>query len=250
MALRGLSRHARLEAPLIARDGGPAGSARRRRLWTWLGTATGSGVLAIAVAACSSAGSKPAAPHPSPSKPSPSASIGLSASAMGPSACVTAGRPAGGSGPWRFVAPATLCGLPLDNSTQSQQLGLTVASENKLLLTMDGGGTATSSTTLEYQSPRVPNFYRSINVVGLEGTFHPAAAVSAVEEQGYTYTREPPGPHGGVMACADTEGVEDCVWATSTTVCDVQIIDLSRELLGASVAVNAVRIRDALEAPG
>jgi len=250
MALRALSRHTRLEVPLMSRDGGSGAPARRRPPWTRLWTAVGSVLLAVAVVACSSGASKPASPHPSPSKPSQSASGGLSASAMGPSACVTSGGSTAGSGPWTLVAPRTVCGLPLDNSADYKQTDQTLAGDFKLLLTMDGGGSPTSTVTLEYQSPQTPNFYRSINLVGFEGRFQPAAAVSVIEQQGYTYKNLPPGPHGGALACANVEGSENCVWATSTTLCSVGIIDLSRELLGASIAANAVRIRDAVEVPG
>jgi hypothetical protein len=251
MALSGLFRYTRLEVPLVARDGGGFGAPARRRLpWARLGTAIGSVLLAMVVAACSSAASKPTSPHPSPSKPSQSASGGLSASAMGPSACVTSSRSTANSGPWTLVAPRTVCGLPLDDSADYQQSGQVLAGEFKLLLTMDGGGSPKSTVTLEYQSPQTPNFYRSINIVGFEGRFQPAAAVSVIEEQGYTYTNLPPGPHGGALACANTEGSENCVWATSTTLCSVDIIDISRELLGASIAANAVRLRDAVEVPG
>ena len=234
----------------MAHDGGPGTSARPRRLRARVGAVTGSGLLAIAVVACSPAASKPAGPHPSPSKPSPSASTGLSAAAMGPSACVTADRSTAGSGPWTLIAPHTVCGLPLDNSSDYQQSGQVLAGEYKLLLSMDGGGSPTSTVTLEYQSPRIPNFYRSISVVGFEGKFRPAVAVRVIEEEGYSYSNLPPGPHGGALACANVEGTENCVWATSTTLCSLSIIDLSRELLGANVAANAVRIRDAVEAPG
>jgi hypothetical protein len=250
MALRGLYWHTRLEVPLMAHDGGPGTPARRRRLRTRLGAAASCGMLAVALAACSSAASKPVAPHPSPSRPSPSASSGLSASAMGPSACVTADRPAAGSGPWTLISPRTVCGLPLDNSSDYQQSGQVLAGEYKLLLNMDGGGTPKSTVTLEYQSPRIPNFYRSISVVGFEGRFRPAVAVRVIEEEGYSYSNLPPGPHGGALACANVEGAENCVWATSTTLCSLSIIDLSHELLGASIAANAVRIRDAVESPG
>jgi hypothetical protein len=250
MALCGLSQQTRLEVPLMARYGGCGAPARRRLLRTRLGAVVGSALLAVAVAGCSSAASKPASPHPSPSKSSASASTGLSASAMGPSACVTSSRSTAGSGRWTLIAPRTVCGLPLDNSADYQQGGQQLAGEFKLLLSMDGGGSPTSTVTLEYQSPRVPNFYRSLNLVGFEGRFRPALAVRVIEEQGYSYSNLPPGPHGGALACANVEGTENCVWATSTTLCSLDIIDLSRELLGASIAANAVRIRDAVEAPG
>jgi hypothetical protein len=250
MNLRGLSRHTRLGSPLMAHDGGPdAPPRRRRRMWLGIGT----GVVLVAVVACSPAAKDSASPSPSASRPSASKSSAgqsLAKSAMGPSACITAGRPAGGSGPWKFVSPPMLCGLPLDNSGQSQQLGQTVAGENKMIINLAGVGSVTSSTTAEYQSPQTPNFYRSVNVVGLTGTFRPAAAISAVEGTSYTFQKVPPGPHGGAMGCANEEGTWTCVWATHTTLCTIQIIDTTGELLGANIGVNAVRIRDALEAPG
>jgi hypothetical protein len=169
---------------------------------------------------------------------------------MSPSACVTSSRSTAGSGPWTLIAPQTVCGLPLDNSSDYQQGGQTLAGEYKMLLTLDGGGSPKSTVTLEYQSPRVRNFYRSINIVGFEGRFRPALAVRVIEEEGYSYSNLPPGPHGGALACANVEGSENCVWATSSTLCSMSIIDLSHELLGASIAANAVRIRDAVEAPG
>jgi hypothetical protein len=251
MTLRGLSRHTRLGFLLIAHDGGPGVPPRRRRRM-WLGILTG--IVLVAVVACSPAAKHSASPGPSASTPSPSAGKSSTGSSLakiatGPSACVTAGRPAGGNGPWKFVAPATLCGLPLDNSGQSQQLGQTVAGEDKGIIDLADAGSVTSSTTAEYQSPETPRFYRSVNVVGLTGTFRPAAAVSAVEGTAYTFKKVPPGPHGGAMGCGNEEGTWTCVWATHTTLCTIQIIDTTGELLGASIAVNAVRIRDALEAP-
>jgi hypothetical protein len=251
MNLRGLSRHTRLGFLLTGYDGGPAAPARRRRLCTWLRIGTGSVLVAFVVVACSPAARQPASLHPSsPSASKPPASTTLAKSALGPSACVAAGRPAGGSGPWTLVAPRTLCGLPPDNSAQYDQGGQALASEYKILLSMDGGGSAKSTVTLEYQSPPIPNFGRSINLVGFEGKFQPAAAVSVIEEGGYSYSNLPPGPHGGALACANVEGTENCVWATSTTLCSINIIDTTGELLGANIGVNAVRIRDALEAPG
>jgi len=77
-----------------------------------------------------------------------------------------------------------------------------------------------------------------------------AAAISAVEGTSYTFQKVPPGPHGGAMGCANEEGTWTCVWATHTTLCTIQIIDTTGELLGANIGVNAVRIRDAVEAPG
>jgi hypothetical protein len=120
---------------------------------------------------------------------------------------------------------------------------------DKILFSMNNVGPVKATVTLTYQSPRTPNFYRSVAFVGFEGTFRPATALSSLEQPGYTYTREPPGPHGGMLACGKTSGPWDCVWATPTTVCDIEVLDTTGELIGTNIAVNAVRIRDALEAP-
>jgi len=249
MNLRGLPRHTRLGLLLIAHDSSPGAPPRRRRR---MRLGIGAGVVLLAVVACSPAAKHSASPSPSASTPSASKSstgTSLAKIATGPSACVTAARPTGGNGPWKFVSPATLCGLPLDNSGQSQQLGQTVAGEDKGILDLANAGSVTSSTTAEYQSPETPKFYRSVNVVALVGTFRPAAAVSAVEGTAYTFKKVPPGPHGGAMGCGNEEGTWNCVWATRTTLGDIEIIDTTGELLGANIGVNAVRIRDALEAP-
>jgi hypothetical protein len=221
---------------------------RRRRLWMWLGIGGGSVFVALIVLIGFLAATKTASSSPPASKPSAHASA---SSALGPLACVTAVAPAGGSGPWKLVTPRALCGLPQQNSAQAQQTGQALASEDNTLIGLNNAGSVTSTITMDYQSPQgIPNFYRSVTFVGFEGRFQPAAAASAIQESGYTYHSMPPGPHGGAMACADIYGSEDCVWATSTTACEFQIMDTTRELLGANFAANAVRIRDALEVPG
>ncbi len=256
MTARKLSRYTRLGVPLMARDGGPGARPGRGRIWAWLGIAAGA-LAATALVACSSAGQQSSS-HPAASTPPPSAKASAGApsttapvtgSALGPSACVTAGQPAGGSRPWKLLSPRSLCGLPLFDSAQYVQSGQSVASMDKMLFSMNNVGPVTATVTLTYQSPKTPNFYRSVAFVGFEGTFRPAAAISQIEQQGYTYTREPPGPHGGMMACGKTSGAWDCVWATPTTVCDIEILDTTGELIGANIGANAVRIRDALEAP-
>ena len=257
MTARKSSRHTRLEVALMAHDGGPGTPPRRRRPWTCLGIAVCSVLVATAVAACSSAG-QPSSSRPSASTPPPSAeptdtasstTAPVTGSALGPSACVTAGQPAGGSGPWKILSLPALCGLPLFDSAQYVQSGQSVASMDKMLFSLNNVGPVTATVTLTYQSPKTPNFYRSVAFVGFEGTFRPAAALSQMEQSGYTYTSEPPGPHGGMLACGKTAGAWDCVWATHSTVCDIEILDTTGELIGANIGVNAVRIRDALEAP-
>lgn len=264
MELREVSAHIRLRIASMAHHGGPDGPAqrrgpsgpgyqtrpRRRVLWKRLGIVTGSVFAAFAVVACSSASSAhPSATTPPPSPRSPSAVPTPSAvSAGGASACVTTGSVTGGSGPWKLVAAPMLCQLPADNSAQYQQTGQALAQLIKISLNMDDAGPVTSTMTAAYQGSQAAHD-RSVTVVGFDGRFQPAAALGAVEETGYTYTKVPPGPHGGTLACANVEGSESCVWATPTTVCEISIIDPTGELTGADIAANAVRIRDVLEVP-
>jgi hypothetical protein len=258
MDLREHSPRMRLWFRFMVHDGGADPPRQLRgRSRRWLGIATGSVVVAFVVVACSSASSS----HPSAGKPSLSVpSVGALSpgavptpsanSADGPLACVTAGQSAAGSGPWKLVTPPALCGLPEQTTAQAQQSGQSLAGTDKALLSMDNVGPVTSTIAAIYQGARAASF-RSVSVVGFDGRFRPAAALSAVEEQPeYTYTSVPPGPHGGMMACANIEGSEDCVWATSTTVCDITIIDPTGELIGANTGANAVRIRDVLEVLG
>lgn len=268
MELREVSAHIRLRFASMAHHGGPDGPPqphgrcgpgyqprpRRRGLWKRLGIVTGSVFTAFVVVACSSASSS----HPSASKPPPSPrSTGAvptpsAISAGGASACVTAGRVTGGSGPWKLVAAPTLCQLPADDSAQYQQSGQSLAQITKISLNLADAGTETSTMAVTYQdsqASQAASHFRSVSAVGFDGRFRPAAALGAAEETGYAYTKVPPGPHGGTLACANVEGTENCVWATPTTVCEITIIDPTGELIGANIAANAVRIRDVLEVP-
>jgi hypothetical protein len=246
----GFFSHTRLGFPFMAYDGDPDASPRRRRLRTRLGIGTGCVLVAVTIAACSSAGSH-AAPGPSASSPQSPHAVTTPSSSIseGPLACVTAGKSAQGSGPWKLVAPSKLCGLPVQTSSEYVQSGQSLASLDKIVLKMQNAGTVTSTVTAAWQSPRTPNFDRGITFVGFEGTFKLAAALNALELPGETYTSVAPGPHGGTMACSGENDGGNCVWATSTTVCEITISDSTRQLLGSNIAANAVRIRDALEAP-
>jgi hypothetical protein len=115
-------------------------------------------------------------------------------------------------------------------------------------------GKETSDVSQGYQiAHNTSGVYRSISFTGLEGTFNPQAAASAVETSigsGYTFNSFAPGPHGGVMACGlVSSNSENCVWATPTTLCLIMIIDTTQQLIGPSIDANAVRIRDVLEVP-
>ena len=192
----------------------------------------------------------PKSPSASTSPPNP----------LGPSACVTASQAASHGTKWKLLSPRTLCGLPQNNSPAEQSSSQQMASVMKELLTNFTGngpdyGKETADVSQGYQIARnTSGVYRSISFTGLEGTFNPQAAASAVETSlgsGYTFDSVDPGPHGGVMACGSvSSNSENCVWATPTTLCLIMIIDTTQQLIGPSVDANAVRIRDVLEVPG
>jgi hypothetical protein len=232
----------------MAYNGGPGAPPGRRRLWARLGAGVGCVLVAVTIAACSSAGSHAASGPSASSPPSPRPLATPSASSSeGPLACVTSGKAAQGSGPWKLVAPSKLCGLPVQTSAEYVQSGQSLAGLDKEVLKIANVGPVTSEFSAAWQSPRTPNFDRGITFVGFEGTFKPAAALNALEVPGETYTNVAPGPHGGVMACSGENDGGNCVWATTTTVCEVTISDSTRQLLDANIGVNGVRIRDALE---
>jgi hypothetical protein len=216
----------------------------------WLSIGSGALAAAVVLTSCTSSGSKPsggASPAGSAVQPNP----------LGASACVTASPAASQASKWKLLSPGTLCGLPQNNTSAEVSSSQEMASAIEGDLTNISGqtyGTQTSDVSQGYQIGRnAAGVYRSISFTGLEGTFNPQAAASAVETSiasNYTFTSVPPGPHGGVMACGPVSSDSaNCVWATPTTLCLIMIIDTTQQLIGPNVAANAVRIRDVLEVP-
>jgi hypothetical protein len=232
-------------------------------MWPGIAGAVVAAAAIVLVVAAVAPGKSPRPASSTSASKTPSASKRPSASApndTGPSACAAASQAGQGSqaGPWRLLSPSTLCGLPQNNSPQelSASQGMASALESDLdNFNGQNFGQETSDVSVGYQIQHGFGIYRSVTFTGLEGTFRPRAAASAVESgldfgQHYTFTSVPPGPHGGVMACGgEYPDSEDCVWATRTTLCVIMIIDTTRELVGSSIAANAVRIRDVLEVP-
>jgi hypothetical protein len=215
----------------------------------WLGIGSGALAAVVVLTACTSPGSKPS--------PGPSAGSVVQPNPLGASACDTASPAASQASKWKLLSPSTLCGLPQNNTSAEVSSSQEMASAIESDLTNINGqtyGTETSDVSQGYQiGHNTAGVYRSISFTGLEGTFSPQAAASAVETplaSNYTFTSVPPGPHGGVMACGPVSSDSaNCVWATPTTLCLIMIIDTTGQLIGPNVAANAVRIRDALEVP-
>lgn len=229
----------------------PAPPGRRRQAWVWLGIRGGVVVFSLAAGliACGNSGTTHGG-----SLPGPSASGGSLSGASGPSACVTPGQPAAGSGPWKLIQPKTLCHLPVDNSPQGTEASQEDLNSTKLVFHPVSGqanpGTETSDFGVSYQIPSSANLERFVNVVGFNGTFNTHVAVRELVhlDSGLTNFRSvPPGPHGGLMECGPSYNNEVCIFGTKTTLGQFTIADTRKELTGANTAANAIRIRDALE---
>jgi hypothetical protein len=214
----------------------------------WLGI--GGAVLAIVVAAAVVVVAK--------SGPSLDTG-GLPASALGPSACVTGGQSAGATGPWKLIEPRTLCELPQLTSASAQAAAQELLSSTELIFNSGGVypdfGSETSDFAVSYETPLHISALRYVNVVGFNGTFNPAVALSVLSQidaspyiRGDVFHSVPAGPHGGAMKCAPVyQFSENCIFATSTTLGDFTFEDSLKELNGANTDANAIRIRDALE---
>jgi hypothetical protein len=185
---------------------------------------------------------------------------GLPSTASGPSACVLAGSPSGGSGPWKLVKPTTLCGMPQDTTPGGLQADQELLSATQLIFNPLAGqpsmGNETSGFAVSYEVPEHLGFTRYVNFVGFDGTFNPQVAVSSLAQQdenpdipGNVFHPVPAGPHGGAMECAPSYSAEECIFATSTTLGDMMIDDTLGQLTGSHTGTNAIRIRDALEVP-
>jgi hypothetical protein len=177
-------------------------------------------------------------------------------SPKGPLACDLPGNPPNGSGRWTLVLPATVCGMKTDNSAAMQQANPGALGSLEFLINAAdlngyvGHYTRGVARGWQLSIPGDPPLNRGITFNGLDGTFKPAAVVSAVGNGGgYTVSSVPAGPHGGVMACGEYGGADQvqCVWATTTTLGCFILSDTTGELTGSDLAANAVRIRDVLE---
>jgi hypothetical protein len=209
--------------------------------------------VTITVTACSSAVSREESKAGETASSTPARDN--PASPLGPSACVTTGS-SSGSGAWRVTEPRTLCGDPIDTSAEGQE----ISQENLKLTEIDFSplvetsniGSYTSGFSTSYILPDGLGMSRSVDVTALNGHFNTQAAVKTVEEYiaepGEVFHTMPPGPHGGILQCAQPYTYSaDCVFGTDTTIVDITVLDSSEELIGANSGATAVEIRDALE---
>jgi hypothetical protein len=221
----------------------------------WLGIGGGAAVAIIVVVvvvfALASPGGRPSAGASTPA--GRASTPAASATAQVPSVCPAPAQ-SGGSGPWTVVEPQTICDLPLDNSAAdleaNQELVSAVESDvSTSTLNGPSAGSYTSSAGAgyAYRPGTVSNVYRSVYFAALNGTFNVPVAMTAVESSyDVTYQNLPPGPHGGMLACGMLTGAPVCVFATSTTLCQFDIIDTTNELY-ANLAASALSIRDTIE---
>lgn len=188
-------------------------------------------------------------------------------SMLGPDACKVPA--ASGSGPFKMAAPSTLCGMPNGDDAYTKKTDPSSLATDRFNFDQttnpgpDGPvGTPASGWIHHWNTPAHLGVYRFATVEGWTGKFNPKSAVP-VFAQSYddqlTFKPVDPGPHGGVMECAeDTSGNSDpnadnaavCVFATSTTIGTVNFTDTAKELTApANLAKVGQELRDALEVP-
>lgn len=173
----------------------------------------------------------------------------------GKSGLTASACPGSVSGPWKLAQPSTVCGIPISQDADFNQIAQTELQGAELAFS-DPGGFGSYTNGLAFQA-MYPNFnspgpYLSIQVFGFNGTFtNVNAAVKAIESDDFeTFYTVPAGPHGGVMQCAvDTiDETQECVFGTSTTLADIQFAFQNLSIpAGISADASAISVRDAIE---
>lgn len=205
---------------------------------------------AAAVAACGSSGGGGA-------KPSGSKTAAGSAQA-GADACQVPAT--SGSGPWKMVAPKTLCGMAYNSkpSTVAQYKAVVATEQLNFNSDLSGYGAIGKPTSGWAAGWETPNESQLVDVDGWTGTFKPKPAMQAFAAGAngtYAFKPADPGPHGGVMECGQATqntgvGNFECVFATATTIGVVHIQDVKNQLTApAQMAPVTQQIRNAVEVP-
>jgi len=173
----------------------------------------------------------------------------------GKSGLTASACPGSGSGPWKLAQPSTVCGIPISQDADFNQIAQTELQGAELAFTDPGGfGNYTNGLAFQAMYPTFnsPGPYLSIQVFGFNGTFtNVNAAVKAIESDDFeTFYTVPAGPHGGVMQCAEdtTDETQECVFGTSTTLGDIQFAFQNLSIpAGISADASAISVRDAIE---
>lgn len=206
------------------------------------------------LAGCGTAEKLGQAAHDGGPSAGPRATPSASVNPLGPDACNVPSPAGAGSGSWRIVMPSTVCGMQADTNVGDKQSGEGLVQVEQSSFDGDlypGIGTARPGTYGSWNTPSGLGVYRSIIATGFDGSFNPKIAMPALEDGGGTYRPVPAGPHGGVMACATSDGALSCAWATTTTAGMFELSDTSGQLISGSRADKvAVDVRDVLEARG
>jgi hypothetical protein len=232
---------------------------------TWLiGTGIGLAVVlvVVAVVVVVKLGSKSPTPNPTAgptstgqptSNPTGTSSGNVPAGVISGSSGLS-GCPQPSSGPFKLAQPSSVCGIPMSTDSDLTQIAQTELQTSELAFTYPGGfGNYTSTVSLVAEPPQNSSSqYFNIQVFGFNGTFsNPTAAVKAMEiDPTEKFYNVPAGPDGGVMQCAadKTDSLQECWWATSTTLADVQFYFSNLSIpSGISADASAIDVRNAVE---
>jgi hypothetical protein len=195
-----------------------------------------------------SGGSQPSA-TPSGSPGSVPAGVISGNSGLSGSSC-----PGSSSGPWKMIQPNSVCGVPLSTDQALNSIAQDEMKGAEIEFDFPGGfGSYTSGIAFQSMPPDNSNSpYLGIQVYGFNGTFtNLTAAVKAMESvSSETFYDVPAGPHGGVMQCGldTTDDIQECVFATPTTLGDIQFTFQNLTIPpGISADASAIDVRNAVE---
>ena len=160
------------------------------------------------------------------STPTTSASTPASSPAAAPkttSGASKAGTGAGSAtaaGAYVLSAPSTAAGYPIGSDPHFLTTATSTVATIEQTAVKGGAGTAAGSpVSASYTLPDE----QTIEFVGYQGTFNPAAVMANLKSYGSSEATYPAGPNGGELACANTTATAStpsgavCVWVTKST---------------------------------
>jgi hypothetical protein len=174
-----------------------------------------------------------------------------------PTARTTATAGSAGSG-YGLTQAAAVGTYPLNTAATKEfsTIAVSKATPSAAQITAKAAGQPGASVAGIYTLGTVPTIsssdFRGILFVGFNGKFDPAAVIKLAQSELVSSRVVSAGPHGGDMVCGynTSNGGKDaseCVWATPTTVGEVQFLQAATPSKYAGAAALALDVRNAVE---
>jgi len=165
---------------------------------------------------------------------------------------------AGGAGSSYGLTQAAAVGTyPLNTAATKEfsTIAVSKATPSAAQITAKGAGQPGASVVGIYTLGTVPTIssidFRGILFVGFNGKFDPAAVIKVAQSELVSSRVVNAGPHGGDMVCgyntSNRKDASECVWATPTTLGEVQFLQAATPSKYAGAAALALDVRNALE---